>query len=526
MHILFNANFPQLQSMFPDHRALAIDQGRILAIGSVEKMLGLSKSGDILEDLDGQFILPSLCDAHIHLLEYARSLSRVDCETSTRLECLQRVARQTGKVPSGQWLLGHGWDHNRWPEGFGNAHLLDEVSQQHPIYLTAKSLHAGWANSAALQAAGIQTETDDPENGRIVRDAGGKPTGILLESAMYLVERAIPQPSRAETRRDLAEAIKKLNGYGITCVHDFDTWDIFSILKEMDDEGQLSLRVVKGIPHASFDLAVQQGLRSGQRRGMLQIGWLKLFSDGALGAQSAAMLEPYQGSQENRGMLLLEAEQISEIGRTAIKAGIDLAVHAIGDRANRVVLDAFRAIRKMESRLNLTHRPHRSEHVQLITPADQRRMAELGIIASMQPIHVISDQDTADRYWGERCRNAYAWNSLLRNGASLIFGSDAPVETPNPFPALAAAISRRKPGMDASMPGWQPQECLTIEQAWQAYTSAPAYAAGWSQRSGKLDIGFDADLIVLDKNPFTASAAEVSGMRPARTMLAGEWVDE
>ena len=524
MRILINAQFPQFQSRHPECNAMAIDQGRIQAIGTGEEMESIPASNRLIEDMHGQFLLPSICDSHLHLLEYTNFLAKVDCETATREECLSRVRRQAELTPPGQWVLGHGWNHNNWPEGYGNARLLDEISQQHPIYLTAKSLHAGWANSAALAAAGIRADTPDPKGGKIPRNESGKPNGILLESAMQLLETVIPPTSREVTLRHLQHAFQQLNRFGITSVHDFDTWDLFPILKELNSQNALPLRVIKSIPCHCLPQAIEGGLRSGQRDGNLQVGWLKLFSDGALGAQSAAMLQPYEGSPANLGMLMMEADEIIEIGRQAVKSGIELAIHAIGDRANRMVLDAFRSLRKIESRLGLPHRRHRIEHVQLIQPVDQARLAEMDILASMQPIHVLSDQDMADRYWGGRCQFAYAWNSLLMHGATLLFGSDAPVETPNPFIGLAAAISRRRLEMDPSQPGWQPQECLTFQKAFKGYTVAPALAAGQSEHLGKLAPGYQADLMVLEKDPFTMPADELAGLLPAKTMLNGEWV--
>lgn len=524
MRILINAQFPQFQSRHPECTAVAIDQGIIQAIGSREEMESIPASDRIIEDMCGQYLLPSICDSHLHLLEYANFLVKVDCETATREECLQRVRRQVELTPPGQWVLGHGWNHNRWPEGYGNASLLDEISQQHPIYLTAKSLHAGWANSAALAAAGIQTDTPDPKGGQLLRDKSGKPDGILLESAMQLVEAVIPPASRDETIRRLQHAFQQLNRFGITSVHDFDTWDLFPILQELNRNNELPLRVVKSIPRHCLPQVIESGLRSGQRIGNLQVGWLKLFSDGALGAQSAAMLQPYEVNPPNLGMLMMEADEIIEIGRQAVKSGIELAIHAIGDRANRVVLDAYRSLRKIESRLGLPHHRHRIEHVQLIQPVDQARLAEMDILASMQPIHVLSDQSMADRYWGGRAQFAYAWNSLLKCGAILLFGSDAPVETPNPFIGLSAAISRRRLEVDPSHPGWQTQECLTFQKAFKGYTTAPALAAGQAEHLGKLAPGYQADLLVLEKDPFILPSDELASLLPVKTMLNGEWV--
>jgi predicted amidohydrolase YtcJ len=223
---------------------------------------------------------------------------------------------------------------------------------------------------------------------------------------------------------------------------------------------------------------------------------------------------------------MMDADEIVEIGRLAVKNRITLAIHAIGDRANRVVLDAYRNIRKIESRLNIPHRHHRIEHVQLIQPNDQKRLAELGIIASMQPIHALSDMEMAERYWGDRCANAYAWKSLLKNHASLIFGSDAPVESPNPFMGLAAAISRQQMDADPASTGWHTEESLTFDQAFQAYSSGPAYAAGSEDFLGKLAPGFEADLILLKENPYTLPGQDLAGLLPEKTMMKGEWVWE
>ena len=526
MRILVNAQFPLLKTAHPSINALAVKDGRILALGSKEEMLALASSSDPIEDMQGGFLLPAFCDAHIHLLEYGRFLSRVNCETPTLQDCLDNVRAQAEKTPPGQWILGHGWNHNLWVEGYGSAKILDEISSRHPIFLTAKSLHAGWANTTSMALAGMRADTADPEGGQILRDANELPTGILLESAVRLVEKVIPEPSEEKNIESILQAQFGLNKYGITTIHDFDSWDIFPILQHLDKQARLSLRVIKGIPQLFLSKAIEMGLHSGQRSGNLQIGWLKLFSDGALGQQTAALLQPYAGQPGNSGLLLMDAEEITEIGRQAVKNGIAMAIHAIGDRANRVVLDAYRNIRKIESRLNLPHRHHRIEHVQLIQPPDQKRLAELGIIASMQPIHAISDMEMAERYWEERCPNAYAWNSLIKNSVSLAFGSDAPVENPNPFLGLAAAISRRRLNADPASAGWHTEECLSFEQAFRAYTTGPAYAAGLEESLGKLTPGVDADLIVLNEDPSLLPAQNLARMLPEKTMMRGEWVWE
>lgn len=501
---------------------LLIEDGIIRFAGS-EKDLNpdLWKNAEVV-DLKDAFVLPGFTDAHIHLLEYGLSLQRVDCETMTRQECLAGVKEGVEQAHPGDWVLGHGWNHNIWPEGKGTKELLDTFSSQNPIYLTHKSLHSGWANSAALTAAGINRETVDPEGGLIERDAHGVPTGIVYESAMRLVESAIPSPNPKQRRSALENAQTQLLSMGITSVHDFDVWDCCLTLKEMEEDGALKIRVIKSIPFPRLDEAITEGLRSGNGSDKLRIGWLKLFSDGALGPQTAAMLQPYEGSLST-GMLFLECEEIVEIGRKAMSEGISLAIHAIGDRANREVISGFELLRNQGYFGKVDLRP-RVEHVQIIQPEDIRRMSAIGITASMQPVHAVSDRDMADRYWGNRCANAYAWKSVLDCGAPLIFGSDAPVESPNPFLGLLAAIKRSTPANQPKRESWYPQQCLTILQALDAYIPAPQLAAGLGDQAGSLQEGFFSDLVVFPENLLELNPIDFSTLSPIGCMSIGHWI--
>ena len=522
MRILTNAHIYTLNPLQPFVNALAIEGGKIIAAGDAETLLTLTSAQIEIENMGGKYILPGFCDAHIHLLEYGRSLSKINCETDTRQECLERIRSKCERSQPGEWILGHGWNHNIWPEGLGNASLLDEISQQHPIYLSAKSLHLSWVNSAALNLAGITNETPDPNGGRIERDMSSKPTGILYESASRLVENIIPEPGLEKNIADIQTAQTNLLSYGITSVFDFDTWDCYLALKIMEERGCLHLQVSKGIPRQKLQEIINAGFCSGMGSDQLRIGLLKFFIDGALGSQTAAMLQPYQGTQSS-GMLLMEADELLEIGKQAVSYGINLAVHAIGDRANRVALDGYEKLRDFEKMNNLTPGRHRIEHVQLIQPSDQVRMSTLNIIASMQPIHAASDRDMAEQYWGKRCQNAYAWKSLDKAGVNIIFGSDAPVENPNPFWGLFAALTRQQLN-ENDKSSWHNEQCLTLEQALSAYTIGTGFISGIEDHAGTLAIGHSADLFILEQDIFTLQSEQMIKMRPSLVMQKGEWV--
>ncbi|MCC6148128.1 MAG: amidohydrolase [Anaerolineaceae bacterium] len=504
--------------------ALAIQNGRIIAVGPKAEMLGRQENELTRVDLAGHIVWPGLIDSHLHLEHYAQSLDRIDCETESRDTCLKRVTERAMQTPKDQWILGHGWNQNLWVEGFGSAALLNEAAPNYPVYLTAKSLHAGWASSTALRLAGITRDTPDPQGGKIDRDTHGNPTGILFENAMALVEKAIPEPTDAQASEIIARALPTLWQLGLTGVHDFDRRRCFSALQILHAQNRLKLRVVKSIPLDNLSHAVEVGLRTGFGDEFLWVGAVKLFADGALGPQTAAMLKPYQGSADQTGMLFLNAKEIFEYGCQAARSGLSLAVHAIGDRANHEVLNAFQQLRKYEAENNLPALRHRIEHVQITDPVDLSRLANLNITASVQPIHATSDMDIADRYLGGRSAHAYAYASLQKSGAVLSFGSDAPVESPNPFWGLYAAVTRRRQNGQPGPKGWYPEQRLTLQQALAGYTTNPAYTSGVEGRQGQLTPGCWADLIVLKKDPFTIAPEEWVHIKPLATMVGGEWV--
>ena len=340
MKLLFNARIYTLDPAHPVASAILIDRECIAAVGEKEELLGMTGERPEPLDLRGRIILPGLTDAHLHLQYYSLGLQKIDCETEALAECLRRVSERAQSAKADEWILGHGWNQNQWA-GFPSAADLDAVAPNHPVYLTAKSLHASWANSAALKLAGITANTPDPKDGKIQRDEAGRATGILLESAMSLVEAILPTTSITS----LADAIEKAQSIlwrmGLTGVHDFDRRDSFMALQQLDAQGRLKLRVNKNIPVDSLEHADALGLRTGFGDDMLWIGSVKAFMDGALGPRTAAMFQPYLNEPENRGILNLDAEQLFEHSRRAADVGLGMTVHAIGDRANHEVLYAF-----------------------------------------------------------------------------------------------------------------------------------------------------------------------------------------
>jgi predicted amidohydrolase YtcJ len=523
--IIHNARIHTLDPAQPLASAIAIEGETICAIGSEAEVFATFKAAEAF-NAEGRTILPGLTDAHMHFECYALGLRKVDCETSSRAECLQRVTERASQTPPGQWILGHGWNQNNWSEGYGSVSDLDAIAPHHPVYLTAKSLHAAWANSAALLLAGIDRHTPDPTGGRLGRSLDGNPDGILFETAMNLITAVIPEASNSQVEQAILQAQPMLLRSGLTSLHDFDHRRCFVALQNLHQQGHLQLRVTKCLHLEEIPAAIDLGIQTGFGDETLRIGPVKGFADGALGPHTAAMLQPYADDPQNTGILMLSADDLFEQGRPAVDNGLSLAIHAIGDRANHEVLNAFARLRAYEA----AHSPaaakrlrHRVEHVQVLHPSDAGRLAELGVIASMQPIHAPSDMVMADRFWGERSALSYAWRTQLDHGAVLAFGSDAPVESPNPFWGLHAAVTRRRADGSPGADGWRPEQRLNLLEALQGFTSGPAYATGLENRLGKLAPGFLADLLVLDRDIFACDPEQIKDTRPVATMVGGAW---
>ncbi|TFH36848.1 MAG: amidohydrolase [Anaerolineales bacterium] len=521
-YFLSNAHILTMNSRRPYASSLQIQAGRIHSLRLDTPDERLPNPGLEHIDLGGRTILPGLCDAHIHIEKYALMLDQVDCETASVRECLLRVESRCRETPPGSWVLGHGWNQNDWG-AYGTLHDLDAVSHDHPVFLTAKSLHAGWANSRALEVCGVSAASLDPPGGKLQHDDRGQLTGILFEEAVSLITTKIPKPAKTDIARKILEAQAELNKWGITAIHDFDGLSCLNALEELKQADRLRLRVLKHIRKKDLEASLDAGIRSGTGDDWIRIGHLKLFADGALGPRTAAMLRGYEGEVDNLGMLQFDLEELVQLGSQSIQAGYPLAIHAIGDRANRLVLDVFEKLKDHEQSRDLPY-PHRLEHAQLLHPDDIKRPSRLGITMSMQPIHAISDQAMADRYWGARVRWSYAWNTQFKSGARVIFGSDAPVESPNPWLGLNAATARMPPGSETGAPAWVAEERVSPMQALLAYTTLPAKSANWGSSIGQLVEGAFADLIVLDQDPTGIEPEELKRVQPCGVMINGEWI--
>lgn len=524
--IFYNGNIITLDERQPRASALAIWQGRIVAVGDDEIVLPLSSAKTAQHNLDGLTVIPGLIDAHIHWEWTARAMQSVDLfEVPSKEEALRRVAERVATLESGDWVLGRGWAQDIWPDRqFPSAADLDRVAPANPCFFQAKSGHAAWANSAALQLAGIDVHTLDPEGGRIVRDHNGQPTGVLLETAIALVGDLVPTPTHEQLADAMLRAQEKAHAAGLTGIHDFDDPSALAALQVMRERGQLGLRVVKQINQRWLDAALESGIRSGFGDHWLRFGNLKLFSDGALGPRTALMVEPYENEPNNLGIAVLSKDEMTELASRASASGIATTIHAIGDRAVHDVLDVFEAVRGEELRRgeSTAERRHRIEHVQIIHPSDKHRLAELDIIASMQPIHATSDWEVADRWWGNRAQWAYNARLQIDQNVKFAFGSDSPIEPFEPLLGIYAAVSRQT--IDGRPEGgWYPELRLTMEEALHGYTVGAAYAGRMEAHQGRLAPGLLADLVVLNRDPYVTPPEGLLQTQIVGTMVDGVW---
>ncbi len=501
--------------------ALAVAEGRIVAAGQAAETWA-EAPGASVEHLDGPLVIPAFTDAHIHLLWYGQSLDELDLRGLDRAAFHAALRKAVARTEAGQWIVGRGWDQNRWADGrFPTAAELDILAPRHPLFLVAKSAHVAVVNSVALRRAGLSAQTPDPPHGRLGRHADGTLNGLLFESAIERVQQAMPAPTVTEAAEALARAQAHLLQSGITAIHDMDGGPAFAAFRLLEEEGRLHLHIVKYLPDVELETLRAVGLRSGFGSERLRFGGLKRFADGALGSRTAALFAPYEGEPDNVGLLTLERESLERLAFDAASSGVALAVHAIGDRANALVIDVLTEARRRAPRLR-----QRIEHVQLLAEGDAERLARAGLVASMQPIHAVHDRPMAERYWGARTARAYAWRTLRRAGAVLAFGSDAPVEPWSPWLGLYAAVTRRHEADGApGREGWHPDQRLTLEEAIGAYTWGAACAAGEEHERGLLRVGYAADLLLLDRDIFRLPPEALLETRVRRVMIGGRWYE-
>jgi predicted amidohydrolase YtcJ len=507
--------------------ALAVRDGKIFCIGSLAHILldcGGSDQGAETVQLHGAFLMPGFNDAHVHLGGAGRDLLslRLDGVDSVA-ELQKRVKDAVAKLKPGEWLVGSGWDQTLWADKkFPTRQQLDEVAPKNPVYLEHISGHVAVVNSVAIKHAEIIDETPNPTGGEIERDADGQPTGLLKENAMELAAQRIADPSPENRRKGIELVLAELAKNGVTSVQDNSEWEDFLVYHQLKDENKLTVRITEWL-HFAQPLGELQNLRAqgGTSDPWLKTGALKFVEDGALGTHTAAMLAPYSDDPSTSGILIMEPEKLKAMAIERDKAGFQIAFHAIGDRANRVALDVFESV----ARVNGTRdRRDRIEHAQVIAPEDIPRFAKLGVIASMQPSHETNDLRWAEARVGpERAKGAYAWASLLKSGAKLAFGTDFDVEPINPMRGLYACVTREAANSGPAG-GWQPQEKISIDDCIRAYTSGSAYAQFEEGKKGELKVGEHADFVILSNDLTKVSPAEILKTQVLRTVVGGRIV--
>ncbi len=511
--------------------AVAVREGRIFAAGRAADQTGLRGPRTEVVSIGNGLLLPGFTESHIHLPETALRAAEIEAGAASSPEAVAAlVAARIDSTPPGAWIRGGGWDASLWPAG-SRAHraILDAVAGDIPVALDSKDLHSVWLNSAVLRRSGITASTTDIVGGVIERDADGQPNGILRENAVGLLNGVAPEPGLPEITAAMERLFPELWATGIVAIHNAsDGADAYSLraYQQLRDAGSLGVRAVQHIPAANLPHALALGLCSGLGDAWLRIGGVKMFADGALGSRTANMLRPFEGEPENWGVATMDPEEMLEKALAASGGGLSLTIHAIGDRANRDVLNILEEVRRQET-TNGGGRVlrHRIEHVQVIDPADLPRLAKLNIIASVQPIHATSDMLMVDRHWGpERAPNAYAFRSLLDQGTVLVFGSDAPVDAYPPLTGIHAAVTRRRADGSPGPAGWQGQERVTVAEAVDAYTRWPAYAAGEEDYRGTITPGKVADLVLLEQDIFALDPMQIINAPVAMTVLDGKVV--
>ena len=524
MLLLKNARILTLDDKNTVADCVFIANGKIEAIGNKNELGSIPQSTRVI-DLRGATVVPGFTDSHIHLLHYAKSLAIIDCDTTSRKTCLDRVLETAATTKPGEWVRGHGWNSNLWQQNNINKDILDKFSMDHPVYLSNKSLHGAWVNSKALELCGIKHNTPDPEGGRIGRDDNGYPNGLLYESAVSLVTDCFDEVSEKEASKLLGEAQEHLFKYGITTVHDFDRTISFKALQSLEQDGNLKLRVIKSLPVEMLDEVTHLGLKSGFGSAHLTYRHIKAFMDGALGTRTAAMIQPYENTEEV-GMLLIQPDELWEILKTGSTHHLQLAIHSIGDLANRVIIEAFQKLRNWEKAHSITGLPHRIEHLQTLNLEDIHKLAELNVVASVQPIHLASDVPAAEKWLGERAKGTYPFNTLLQRHIPLIFGSDAPVEIPDCLMGMHTAVHRLQRN-NRPIAGWLPQERISPIQALKGFTRTPhEWFPLHNAKAGQLVPGYQADLVVLNDFPLEQGNHSYKDLQVMKTMIDGNWVWE
>lgn len=516
--VLKNGTVITMDESIPEASAVAVKGDRIIWVGNTtEADIWIGKKTRVL-DLDGGFVYPGLIESHAHIVGLGQTRSILDLVgTTDKATIAKKVQDRAKKTSKRAWILGRGWDQNDWViKEFPTAADLDSATPNHPVCLGRIDGHAVWVNSEAMKLAGITSSTKDPDGGKIHRDAQGNPTGILVDAATSLVEHVISPPSHEDLIRFTRTALNEAARKGITMIQDAgSSKEALDAFRELASAGQLPVRIYSLVSYGSpfTESYLNQG--PANYGPYLDVRALKLYMDGALGSRGAALLEPYTDDPKNSGLLLMQQDKLMEVLQRAHKSGIQVGIHAIGDRANRMVLDAYEKIGVQGLRWRI-------EHVQVLAPSDIPRLAKLDVIASMQPTHATSDGPWAtDRLGPERVKGAYAWRSLLDRKTIIAGGSDAPVEDINPLWGIYAAITRQD-HQGKPEDGWHPEQLVTRNEALRMFTVDATYAAFREKELGSIRTGKLADFVVLPENLLTCDPKKLIDMKVRYTITGGK----
>lgn len=526
--IITNARIHTVDEARPRAEALAVKDGRVLFVGPARLALAHRGATTRVVDAAGRTVIPGMTDAHGHVTGLGQTLQTVNLvETTSYEQVVAKVVERARTTPKGQWIIGRGWDQNDWGDTrFPTHDALSRAVPDHPVYLVRVDGHAALANAAAMRLAGVGAGTKDPDGGRLERDAQGAPTGVLVDRAMGLVGARIPAATDAQVREAILAAVKEMHRWGLTGVHDAGaSAQTLAQYEALAKAGTYDLRLYAMIGDDAPTLAAwyARGPLIGAGDGRLWVRSIKLYGDGALGSRGAAMLDPYSDDPHNHGLVISDAAYVQRVATAALKAGFQVCTHAIGDRANRNVLDAYDAALQQ---VPVADHRFRVEHAQIVNPADIPRFAALGVIPSMQASH-----QTSDMYWAEqrigstRVLGAYAWRSFLDQGSIIPNGSDFPVEAVNPLISFHASIARQD---ERNWPagGWHAEQRMSRDEALRSMTLWPAVAAFQERELGSLTPGKRADFVVLDQDIMTVPAEDVLRTRVLQTWVGGRLVYE
>ncbi|HEY8537196.1 MAG TPA: amidohydrolase [Vicinamibacterales bacterium] len=510
----------------PWAEALAVAGDRLVAVGSNDEVRPLAANVHPL-DAGGRLVVPGFIDTHVHFVAGGFRLASVQLrDARTREEFVERIRAFAATVPAGTWITGGDWDHSLWGGELPRRDWIDAVTPEHPVWVHRLDGHMALANSVALRAAGVTRATPDVDGGEIVRGPDGEPTGVLKDNAMGLVGRVVPPPPEELQDRALRSAMTHVAERGVTSVHNMGSWSDLGVFARARRTGALTTRIYALVPLADWErlrdviARKEYGGHDGRGDEWLRIGGLKGFVDGSLGSHTAAFHEPFDDAPQDRGLLVNEPDDLYRWISGADAAGLHVAVHAIGDRANGLLLDIFE---RVAAENGPRDRRFRIEHAQHLTLADIPRFGRLGVIPSMQPYHAIDDGRWAEQYIGRRIETTYAFRSLLDTHARLAFGSDWFVAPPTPLEGIYAAVTRRT--LDGRHPdGWVPAQKISVEDALRAYTVNAAYASFEETQKGVLAPGRLADFVVLDRNLFEIPADEIRDVQVLTTVVGGRIV--